>query len=53
MYTHTCICKHINMYMSIYMYLCTYAIKFLVQENLYKLISKDIIGNERRGTQIK
>ena len=28
-------------------------IKFLEQENLYKLISKDIIGNERRGTQMK
>ena len=30
-----------------------YFIKFLVQENLYKLICKDIIGNEKRGTQIK
>ena len=33
--------------------LLKYFIKFRVQENLYKVISKDTIGNESRGTLIK
>ena len=37
----------------LYIYIYIYIIKFRVQENLYKMISKDTIGIDSRGTQIK